>query len=186
MKKILLGLALITRLNGLSQETEFKLTKDGFTDFVVTPVEKTQIEMYKKTLDWVSVTFQNPKEVIKAQIENDYIRIEGSIPTLLCKEILLSTICDNAKYQIEISFKQGKYKFDVIEINGFTLPSEYTHGGWYKVRFDYMKTYFKENGDVRSVYKNYPTAFSETFNGLNNSLKDFLISDNIPSKKNDW
>ena len=55
MKKILLVLLLI---NGIvnAQETEFKFTKDGFTDFVVISIEgKTASELFKKTLDWVSV-----------------------------------------------------------------------------------------------------------------------------------
>lgn len=189
MKKIIyLLLATISISNtSFGQETEFKFTKEGFTDYVVTQCEgKTQTELYKKALDWVSVTYKNPKEVIKAQIENDYIRIEGSSDNLLCKKVLLSTMCDNAKYQIEISFKEGKYKFDIINISGYSTGSQYSSGGWYDVKFDNMSEYYKNNGEIRSMYKNYPSLFSETFNGLNISLKDFLKSDKIPSKKSDW
>jgi hypothetical protein len=78
MKKILLVLLMLAGFYSNAQETEFKFAKEGFTDYVVGTVEgKTAQELYKKTLDWVSVTYKNPKEVIKAQIENDYIRIEG-------------------------------------------------------------------------------------------------------------
>ena len=91
MKKIIYFLLATISISNLSfgQETEFKFTKEGFTDFVVTQCEgKTQAELYKKALDWVSVTYKNPKEVIKAQIENDYIRIEGSSNSLVCLNIL--------------------------------------------------------------------------------------------------
>jgi hypothetical protein len=49
-----------------------------------------------------------------------------------------------------------------------------------------MSEYYKDNGDIKTMYKNYPSLFSETFNGLNISLQDFLKSDKIPSKKSDW
>ena len=189
MKKIIYFLLATISISNSSfgQETEFKFTKEGFTDFVVTQCEgKTQAELYEETLDWVSITYKNPKEVIKAQIENDYIRIEGSSNNLLCKKVLLSTMCDNAKYQIEISFKDGKYKFDIINISGYFSGSQYSSGGWYDVKFDKMSEYYKDNGDVRSMYKNYPASFSETFNSLNISLEDFLKSYKIPSKKSDW
>ena len=91
MKKIIYFLLATISISNLSfsQETEFKFDKEGFTDFVVTQCEgKTQAELYKKALDWVSVTYKNPKEVIKAQIENDYIRIEGSSNSLICLNIL--------------------------------------------------------------------------------------------------
>ena len=78
MKKILLLVLLTFSTLSFGQETEFKFTKNGFTDFVVTTIEnKTQQELYKKTLDWIQVTYKNPKEVLLAQIENDYIRFEG-------------------------------------------------------------------------------------------------------------
>ena len=85
MNKILLLLLMLVSFYSNAQETEFKCTKEGFTDYIVGIVEgKTSQELYKKTLDWVSYTYKNPKEVIKAQIENDYIRIEGAKSNLLC------------------------------------------------------------------------------------------------------
>lgn len=186
MKKIILGLSTLLSVLGFSQETEFKLTKDGFTDFIVTPVEnKTQTEMYKKAFDWVNVTFKNPKEVIKAQIENDYIRIEGSSNSLICINILGMKNCYLSKYQIEISFKDGKYKFDVSDLSFYTEPSQYGAGGWFPENFSKPSDYFKDNGDLRGRFKFY-NEIPSYFNNLNIELKDFLVSDKIPSKKNDW
>jgi hypothetical protein len=126
MKKLLFSLLLISAFAN-AQETEFKFTKDGFTDYVIGTVpNKTASELYKKTIDWVNITYKNPREVIKAQIENDYIRIEGFKSSMLCKKILLSNICENGRYQIEISFKDGKYKFDVISFKNFPEEIEST------------------------------------------------------------
>jgi len=188
MKKIIYYLLAVISISNLSfsQETEFKFNKEGFTDFVVTQCEgKTQAELYKKALDWVSVTYKNPKEVIKAQIENDYIRIEGSSNSLICLNILVKN-CSNATYQIEISFKEGKYKFDVIEIKQYTETSQYGTGGWSEVKLETTELYFRKNGEIRGVYKYFPELIPAYFNKLNLELKDFILSDKIPSKKSEW
>ena len=102
MKKYILLFFLFSTIIGFAQETEFKFSKKGFTDFVVVECEnKTQSELYKKTLDWVAVNYNTPSDVIKGQIENDYIRIEGFSKDL---------VANGTRYQIEISFKDGKYK----------------------------------------------------------------------------
>ncbi len=181
MKKIILLLSLLSSSTIIySQETEFKFVKEGFTDFVITQCEgKTQSELYKKALDWVSVTFKNPKEVIKAQIENDYIRIEGSSKNLVCFNAMGKS-CNTAKYNIEISFKDGKYKFDVIN------NIEYLYeAGWAEIRLDKTELYYNKKGEIRSAYKYFP-EIADYFNNLNFELKEFLISDKIPSKKSDW
>ena len=170
-----------------AQETEFKFTKEGFTDFVIGTVpNKTSSELYKKTMDWINITYKNPREVIKAQIENDYIRIEGISSSMLCKKILLSNICDNGRYQIEISFKEGKYKFDIISLESYLSSSQYRRGGWYPVELTNTSYAYKESGELRSTYKSYPEEIESTFNSLNKELKKTLESETIPSKKEGW
>jgi hypothetical protein len=186
MKKLLIFMLSISACVS-AQETEFKFTKDGFTDYVIGSVaNKTASELYKKTIDWVNITYKNPREVIKAQIENDYIRIEGFKSSMLCKKILLSNICENGRYQIEISFKDGKYKFDVISLESYLTASQYNSGGWYPVALTNTSYAYKESGELRSMYKNFPEEIESTFNTLNNELKKILESDTIPSKKDGW
>nr|WP_315144495.1 DUF4468 domain-containing protein [uncultured Flavobacterium sp.] len=187
MKKLLLKLLILVSFYSNAQETEYKFTKGGFTDYVVGVVEgKTAQELYKKTLDWVSVTYKNPKEVIKAQIENDYIRIEGAKSNMLCVKSFGMLNCNDVRYQIEISLKDGKYKFDLIKLEQYTSPSQYSAGGWSEVGLTNTSYCYKDNGDLKSLFKLYPAAIEMEFNSLNKSLQDFLKSDSIPSKKSDW
>lgn len=188
MKIILLGLLTAVSFYSNAQETQFKFVKEGFTDYVVGNAEgKTTQELYKKTIDWINVTYKNPKEVIKAQIENDYIRIEGSKSSMLCMKTLGLLSCNDVRYQIEISFKDGKYKFDLIKLEQYLAPSKYTvTSGWSEVGLVNTSYCYKDNGDLRSLFKLYPTAIETEFNSLNTSLNDFLKSDTIPSKKSDW
>ncbi|EKT4550857.1 DUF4468 domain-containing protein [Flavobacterium psychrophilum] len=191
MKKIIYTLLMTASFTNLcfSQETEFKFVKEGFTDYIVTNCEgKTQSDLYKKTLDWISTTYKNPKEVIKAQIENDYIRIEGFKSNMLCIKPLGILNCSDVRYQIEISFKDGRYKFDVTRVEEYSSPSKYSSGGWsdFPINGDIGKAYFKESGEIRSIFKLYPEALQSTFNGLNKDLENFLKSEAIPSKKGNW
>lgn len=178
--------ALFIGFFGFAQETEFKFTKDGFTDYVVTEVAgKTQQELFKKAIDWVSVTYKNPKEVIKAQIDNDYIRVEGSSPGLVSFNILGRKSYES-KYQIEISFKDGKYKFDVIEIQFYTPSSQYGAGGWDTLLLSPVDYMYNKKGEVKGNFKYIPESITKHFNELNKNLEAFLKSDTIPSKNDKW
>jgi len=184
MKNIVLLLILSVTSFAFSQDTDFKFTKDGLTDFVITPVTgKTQNELYKNTLDWVSLNFKEPGEVIKANIENEYIRIEGFSKELICYSYM-GKRCSDTKYEIEISFKDGKYKFDVLSISEYNNMSKSIM--WTNFEINNTASYFDKKGEVKSSYKFIVTTVPEHFNNLNLNLKDFLISGGIASKKNDW
>lgn len=185
MKKIVL--ALLIGFCGFAQETEFKFSKEGFTDYVVTEVSgKTQSELYKKAIDWVAVTYKNPKEVIKAQIENDYIRIQGATSTMVVFSIMGSKSYYDARYQVEISFKDGKYKFDLIEIEYYTPASKYGAGGWSYLVLSPLDYMYNKKGELKGNFKLIPDNVINHFNALNKDLESFLKSDTIPSKKSDW
>jgi hypothetical protein len=172
MKSTTLLLLLILANSGFSQETLFKITKDGITDYIVTPCEgKTQNEIYKKTVEWISLTFKNSKEVIQSQIENDMIRIEGFA------ELFNGT--SNATYLVEISFKEGKYKFDPVQftiINGIN-------------KFDFFPnftSYFKSDGSIKERLKDTVTGIENLINGLNIKLKEYVLAIKSDTKKSDW
>jgi len=184
MKKIILGLLIFFNLSLYGQESEFVFTKDGLTDYVVTPAPgKTQNELYKKALEWVSYFFKVPGEVIKANVENDYIRIEGSSKDLICYSYM-GKRCGDTKYEIEISFKDGKYKFDVLSISEFNNISKST--SWTNFEINNTASYFDKKGEVKSSYKFIIKTVPEYFNSINLNLKDFLTGEVVASKKNDW
>ena len=86
----------------------------------------------------------------------------------------------DADYTIEISLKDGKYKFDVISVNLLGTNSDP------KMELSNMNEYYKSNGQIKSNYKYFPEVFPAYFNQLNKELFDFISSENIPSKKSDW
>jgi hypothetical protein len=177
MKKLILGLFIAVSLYSNAQETEFTFTAErGMTDFIVTPVEgKTATEIYKKVIDWIKVTYKNPNEVILSTIENEYLRFEGisDISTYKCK------------YQIEISIKEGKYKFDLIGLQVYVGPNQSgVPVGWndFKaVNFiknstkESLENMYKKDGTYRAWVK-YVPEFLLYFNNLNKSLSESIVS----------
>lgn len=160
-----------------SQESQFSFSPTGFTDYVITECPgRTQKELYKRTLDWIAITYHTPSEVIKGTIEDEYIRIEG-----IAKQVIGS----ESKYQVEISFKEGKYKFDVIEIE-FWHEWEYPVPRWKKFEIDNFEKYLNRQGQLKNTSAKVWQRVTDHFNNLNNRLQAFLMNDQIPSKKTDW
>ena len=190
MKKLLLGLMLLTSVVGFSQETEFTFNNErGMTDFVITPVEgKTAPEIYKQVIEWIKVTYKNPDKVILSTIENEYIRFEGSSSTLWCISSLGLKTYENTKYQIEIYVKEGKYKFDLISMECYQSPSQYSSGGWMSNGFfnknltpEQLSGVYKKDGTLRALFK-YIQDVPLYFNDLNKSI----VNASVQVKKDNW
>jgi hypothetical protein len=165
-----------------SQETDFTFTPKGLTDYVVVNCDSaSQSKLYQKTLEWVAITYKNPKEVLKYQSENEYIRIEGSSSDMYCINSLGTKTCFNTLYVVEISFKDGKYKFDVISLQSYSSQL-----GWYEVPIDEKSedAYYNKKGELKATYK-YMDEIPNQFNILNGSLKGHVLGLN-DTKKGDW
>jgi hypothetical protein len=166
-----------------AQETEFKFSKDGFTDFVVTETPNLKAsEIYSKTINWIKENYKNPDEVIKMTIENEKIRFSGYNKAYHCITSLGITICSDANYTIEISFKDNKYKFDPIELVSINSENPTARSS-----FDFNNTtiYFNKKGELKSSVKNFPKDLELLFNGLNESLKNYILELN-KKENNDW
>lgn len=191
MKKLLFILLSISA-SVAAQETEFTFNNErGMTDFVVANVEgKTAPEIYKKAIEWIKITYKNPDKVILSTIENEYIRFEGSSDSFYSINIpLMGKSYQQTKYQIEISIKDGRYKFDVIGMENYVTPSQYSSGGWTEngmfngnLTKEYLeKSIYKKDGTLRSTWKNINDV-PIYFNELNKSLLDYVM---VSQKKND-
>ena len=191
MKKLQLLFLFLTGVMN-AQETEFTFDNSkGMTDFIVVNVEsKSATEIYKKVIEWIKVTYKNPDKVILSTIENEYVRFEGSSIAVYPVNVpLMGKSYQDTKYQIEISIKDGKYKFDLIGMENYISPSQYSRGGWTpntlfdkNVDKEYLdKFIYKKDGTLRSYYK-YINDVPVYFNDLNKSLVESITA---AVKKND-
>lgn len=193
MKKLQL---LFLFLSGIMSAQETKFTFDnskGMTDFIVVNIEsKSATEIYKKVIEWIKVTYKNPDKVILSTIENEYVRFEGSSSAVYPVNVpLMGKSYQDTKYQIEISIKDGKYKFDLIGMENYISPSQYSRGGWTpntlfdkNVDKEYLdKFIYKKDGTIRSYYK-YINDVPVYFNDLNKSLVESITA--IVKKNDSW
>lgn len=166
--------------------TEFTLTKEtGMTDYVVIPFEgKTTAELYKKALQWFEVYYKNPSEVLKGKIENEYLRFQGAKKGLVTMNALGRHPYDG-KYTVEISFKDGKVKFDLINLEYYTPSSQYVVGGWSSLGFESMEGYFNKKGEWKAPFKYFPEIPGH-INELMADFKKFMLSETLPSKEKEW
>ncbi len=171
MKKIYTTFFLVISLLIFSQQKAFEFTKNGLNNFIVTNVEnKSKAEIYTQTYGWILKNYKNPDQVINSKIENEYIKIEGIQPNLLC---LKSNLCTDVKYTLTFSFKDNKYKVEILNIEQ-KMPEL----GW--VHFTGLedgKFYFEDNGELKSKFKLYQ-ELPKFFNNLNSSIADYISGKN--------
>lgn len=170
-----------------NHDTVFIMSNQGFTDYVVTVCDTLSNEMiFWKTIDWINKTYKNPNDVIKSQVIGEYIILEGIAPSLCKMKIIGRTFLEDVRYRVEISFKNGRYKFDVVSLESYSMGSQYTSPGWYDMKIDEIREhYYKENGQIQPRFKFYEVDIPKYFNELNQTLKDYILNSEN-SIKNDW
>ncbi len=195
MKKITVLLLLFTGLLN-AQETKFTFdNKTGLTDFIVVPVEnRPASELYKKSVDWIKVTYSDPSKAILSTIENEYIRFMALGEYICYDESNPKAVnfdCYKVRYEIEISFKDGKYKFDIISLQRYETSSQYTTGGWKNVivfttgisEEELSKILFKNDGSLKKQYITISKS-ADYFNAVNESLLKYIAVND--KEKKDW
>ena len=191
MNKIILFIFILSVHFSMAQDDLYKFDINGLSpEYIVVEIDSmTQEQLFKKTINWIKETYKNPDEVIKTTIENDKVRFEGAKQNGLCIMALGMPNCSNVRYQIEIAFKDGKYKFEVISLEQYVEASQYSRPGWFPVLLsqeEVSKGYYKKKGKLRAPYKRYPDEISILFNELHLSLKAYMFGEQSEKKKDDW
>ena len=173
MKHLLIAVFALTTLFGYSQDIpKFELTKDGVSPIIVNIDSMSAEAIYKKTLNWVQESYKTPKEVLKTNIENEKIRVDGFKKNAWFYKSLGVTNSYDIEYSFEVEFKENKIRLT------FT-PGQFWADNQ-KVLYDY-KTFFKSSGEVKGAYKDAKPSLEQSMNDLTASLYNY-----IKGKKSDW
>ena len=173
MKKIFLPILLFTATVAFSQDLpKLELNRDGVQPIVVNIDSFTVQTLYKKSLNWVQENNKNPKEVLKTDIENETIRIAGLKNNACYYKSLGIKMSYDLEYLFQIDLKDNKVRLTFI-------PGQLWNGNQ-KVLYDY-KSFFKNDGEIRSMYKDAKTSMEQSMNDLVFSLYNF-----IKGKKREW
>ncbi len=166
--KTLLLMAFVTT-STFAQDTGFKFSKDGLTDFIVTIYEGSAKDTYNRATAWVKDNAKKNFTVISS-VENEKLVIEGTKENFLCSKAGGTTVCTTATFTIEINFKDGKYKFAALGLTEKANNSANTivHN------LDDFSEYYDKDGTLKKYKDEVPVAYETLFNDLNNSLIVFM------------
>jgi hypothetical protein len=147
----------------------FEYTEKGINDYVVTLVEgKNTNEIYNKTVNWIKETYKNPDKVVKMEIKDEKVRINGIASDLLFVKKMSFAL----DYVIEIAFKDGRYKFDLVSLSTTDRGTDYKNIPNFKTDKKLVKNFGES-----------PQRVEAYLNGLNQSLKNYIVG---KKKKDDW
>ena len=191
MKKILFTLTLgLLTIISFAQAPTFTLSEEKPTfpnQFVAIEVDGLTIpDGYNRTLEWINITYNTPSEVIKSQLENKYIRIEGIVQNFYPYDVL-NTMFASLRYTIEFKFKENRVKFDVIDTEYFIPSGQYNAATWVNLEFLNSKMY-KKNGKHKKAYAKKARKVMTYFNELVLSMDTYIkkpIGEN-ESGDDDW
>jgi hypothetical protein len=171
MKKIIF---LLMISSSIYSQQSFEWSSTGVTDYVVTEVAGTAPEIYSKTINWIKENYLNPNEVITMTIENEKIRFQGLKKDMTC----MGSVCSDGLYIIEITIKDGKYKFDPISLKFSSNAGSFE----FPINGN-LSMYYDKNGELRKGSKETLDNVTVLLNTLNNNLKNSI---NGIVKKEDW
>lgn len=110
MKRIIL-LSVIT-ISSFCYGQKLVLKPTGFEPVVFQVDSIKAPTIYKRAMDWIQLTYKNPKEVLKASIENESIRLEGFTGNAFVRTFKSGNKSNyGLYYTLEIYIKDGRYRF---------------------------------------------------------------------------
>ncbi len=133
--KLITLLLVFIGLNSFGQK--YTVTPNGLRDvndsektFVVLNAEgKTAKQLFDNAVKYINKNYKNPEAVIKGKTEGEYLKYITHVSDFLLINNSGAKILIDANYTTELSFKDGKIKFEIIELD------MYAQTGNYKVLF---------------------------------------------------
>lgn len=171
---LIIGICLISFSVFSQNLPKLVLTEKGFEPVVYQVDSLKAPDIYKKVLAWIQITYKNPQEVLKANVENETIRLEG-----LNKGAFVRAFASGTKayydiaYTLEINIKDGKYRFNFTP-NQITVNSR-------KVLF-YIPDFFTGKADINgNSYDGCAISLESSVNSFSLSLYNYVLG----KKEND-
>lgn len=176
MKKIILLSLIATSTWTYGQK--LNVTPNGLRDsnnnektFVVINADgKTAKQLYDNALKYVNKNYKSPDDVIKGKTYGEYLKFITHVSNFLVINNSGAKIPIDADYTIELNFKDGKAKFEIIALD------MYASSGGYKVIFigGAFEGYpiYNKKGDLKR-----PDTKAEIetyFNSQLNSIAEFI------------
>ena len=164
----------------LSCGQQFFATPDGLLDandstktYIVIPCEgKTAKELYDNAIKYIQQNYKNPEEVIKGQVEAEYLSYETFSPSVISFKRSGGRPTYNLTYRTGMHFKDGKVRYEIQNVemttddgynlyfsgNPLTTVAIYNHKG--ELKYDEAKT------KVENYFNTVIMSLSQYLNGV--------------------
>lgn len=191
MKKLLFSVLAILSI-AFANAQEFEVTPDGLKektsgkDFVVIEVQgKTASELYNNAIKYINIMYKNPKEVIKGDVKDEYIKWETFVSNIGTIKNGFINVPADALITVQLSFKDGKAKYEVVNQNIYNSQNK---GALGKVTFKGSKwsgfpIYDEKNSNLRQ--EQLKKDIENYYNSQIEKIKEYLIGTS-QSKNDDW
>jgi|JI6StandDraft_1071083.scaffolds.fasta_scaffold10858_2 hypothetical protein len=176
MKKI--GLQLLFTVLVINAFSQKKIELKKYTGFDPLVIELdssySSVILYNLTKEWIQKTYENPFAVLKGDIANKYIKINGSAVNGCCYKSMNYPNCFTVVYTLELDFKDGRYRFT------YTIDKLLTSDNKEIYTFN---EFFKDDSTPKKIYNTAIPTLTETVNNLSLSLFQYI---NKSKDKKDW
>ena len=123
MKKLIILSAIL--FSGVTYGQKLVLTPNGLRDslnreksYVVLNIEgKSTKQLYDNTVKYINKNYTHPKEAIKGQADGEYLKYVTQVTDSISFKRCFLTEKYDMDYTIELNFKDGKVKFEIIDLD---------------------------------------------------------------------
>lgn len=137
MKNILLGLLVLLSISVSAQEETIPqlkpyedLASKLYSSKVIEIAGKTQKELQNNFKNWASTSFNNLKEVMVSETDNQIVLVYITREPALVKTIMMTVTIDRSWYvRLVAEFKEGKMRVSIYDDGNVFQPGEYSQYG---------------------------------------------------------
>lgn len=83
---------------------------------VIMQKDKSAKQLYFESINFINKYYKSANDVIKGKIEGEYLKFITYAPSFTTMKNVLARPSLDAKYTTELSFKDGKIKYEIIEL----------------------------------------------------------------------
>lgn len=179
MKKLIFLTLLLLGTNFIIAQDipALKLTIDGAQSVELKIDNLTTNQIYDRSLMWLQETFVNSKDVIKENIENEKIKIEGFAKKAWWYKSMGIKNYNHMEYTVQLYFKDKQVKFDYAVGQFYLLEGP-------KTQYDY-RMFFKKDGTIRNQYIDAVSSLELTMNTLLVSYYNYITGQSIQVETKD-
>jgi hypothetical protein len=169
----------------LAQSEAFTYDMEGLhPNYIVVEMEGiSQSSLYKKALAWSKT---DNRTVISLE-EGKKVVFQGEKENAMCFILMGKKSCNALRYQVEVAFKEGKYKFDVLSLEQYGPINDTGKKGWFPFELDKAPdAFYTRGGDLKKEYSETPQNISDLFNSLNEAFKKGLAKSSEDEEDDGW